>query len=107
MTIGRIIEGKISGIVSCETGATVEEAARLLAKHRIVKIRWQFPHQILEIFVQHFAGRPEIRGTNPRPRYGRGPPARRRQAFAGDAAVCNRPVRTTISTASATNPIDT
>ncbi len=35
MTIGRIIEGKISGIVSCEAGATVEEAARLLAEHRI------------------------------------------------------------------------
>jgi CBS domain-containing protein len=35
MTIGRIIEGKIGGIVSCEAGATVEEAARLLAEHRI------------------------------------------------------------------------
>ena len=35
MTIGRIIQGKIEGVVSCQTGATVEEAARLLAKHRI------------------------------------------------------------------------
>lgn len=35
MTIGRIIEGRIQGIVSCEAGATVEEAARLLAEHRI------------------------------------------------------------------------
>ncbi|WEK45477.1 MAG: CBS domain-containing protein [Candidatus Andeanibacterium colombiense] len=35
MTIGTIIEGKIGSIVSCEAGATVEEAARLLAQHRI------------------------------------------------------------------------
>lgn len=35
MTIARIIEGKISGVVSCETGVTVEEAAQLLAEHRI------------------------------------------------------------------------
>ena len=35
MTIERIIAGRIQGIVSCETGATVEEAARLLAEHRI------------------------------------------------------------------------
>lgn len=35
MTIARIIEGKAYGIVSCEAGATVEEAARLLAEHRI------------------------------------------------------------------------
>ena len=35
MTIARIIESKISGVVSCETGVTVEEAAQLLAEHRI------------------------------------------------------------------------
>ncbi|KPL69092.1 hypothetical protein SZ64_13850 [Erythrobacter sp. SG61-1L] len=35
MSIGRIIEGREHSIVSCETSATVEEAARLLARHRI------------------------------------------------------------------------
>ena len=35
MTIGRIIENKAYGVVSCEAGATVEKAARLLAERRI------------------------------------------------------------------------
>lgn len=35
MTIGRIIEGREHSVVSCEVSATVEEAARLLARHRI------------------------------------------------------------------------
>ena len=35
MTIARIIEGKNQDIVSCETGTTVEEAARMLAARRI------------------------------------------------------------------------
>lgn len=35
MTIARIIEGREHTIVSCEVTATVEEAARLLAQHRI------------------------------------------------------------------------
>jgi len=35
MSIERIIQDRVQGIVSCETGATVEEAARLLAQHRI------------------------------------------------------------------------
>lgn len=35
MTIARIIEGKSQDIVSCETGTTVEEAARMLAARRI------------------------------------------------------------------------
>ena len=35
MTIGRIIEGKAGGVISCDAQATVEEAARLLADNRI------------------------------------------------------------------------
>ncbi|HTN14983.1 MAG TPA: CBS domain-containing protein [Devosia sp.] len=35
MTIARIIEGREHATVSCEVSATVEEAARLLAGHRI------------------------------------------------------------------------